>query len=390
MRTSKRISKRTSGVALAGTLLLTMGLVPCALGSTPLRDLAESYATQEATESAAASEGSSAEEVASGDGSSGTIVIGDATEAAFGLKTCYSPLGVRFQVGAEMTASVLQDTPEEGVVSFLSETGFVTVDILADGASLAPLFDELAADPTAFLNGSMGLDGISDGAVSSVMFYEVDGAMAETCSFTYRFQGDEYEGRYTMLRGDAAGATVLAAWRADATEADVWMFEQVGRSLALTTDGDVLPTEPAEPATASASATATLELPSWKLVVSTDPSSFVYTTVESWDDAANGKAVIGVPVTFTNVSDESSSVWWGLTMCFYGPSGLTQTRGGTSPAGYFFDDSPEMLDELEAGETVSGHLYFYDGGDGEYAAEFNAWDENWNNVLQEVVLQVAR
>ena len=200
-----------------------------------------------------------------------------------------------------------------------------------------------------------------------------------------------------MLRGDDTGSTVLAAWSTDMTEADVWMFEQVGRSLAFAADGDVWPIEPAEPADASDSsataelaATATLELPSRMLVVSTDPSTFVYATIESWDDAVNGKAVIGVPSTFTNVSDESSNIWWDLTMYFYGPSGLMHTRGGVSPAGYFFDDPPETLEEVEADATVSGHLYFYDDGDGEYAAEFNAWDENWNSVRQEVVLQIDR
>ena len=74
--------------------------------------------------------------------------------------------------------------------------------------------------------------------------------------------------------------------------------------------------EPAKPAAATPAdgASVTFEVPGWEITASTDPATFVYATVESYDDSVNGKEAIGVPVTLKNLKSESASPFWTLNI----------------------------------------------------------------------------
>ena len=123
-----------------------------------------------------------------------------------------------------------------------------------------------------------------------------------------------------------------------------------------------------------------IDFEGFSYLVSTDPSTFVRATVESYEgDPDNGTPVIGVPVTITNNSGETKMPDAYLIE-LYGPKGLEQD--GMAP--YYFDDSVINVSNLRPGATVNAMLYFVDEGAGEYVAVFN----NYVDQPQEISVNV--
>ncbi len=366
MRTSKRIGT----VVLAGTLLLTMGF-----GSLALAD-------QAATDTGAASAEAQAQDVAQATLSLKTIAVG----------------GFQFQAGAGLSWDITEDG-DSASYQYTAEDAMVSLEIYQGDASY--ITEMLANDPAALFTEGM------DAQVTSERHYMLDGMQAYSLGYTATEDGVQYSVVATVMGGSSGAAVATIIWT-EATDADtVWMLEQIARSLgpvasAAAEDGgealEVLDggqttmegTAAGSDATPTVSNGTVLELPKWTVEVSTDPATFLYTTAESWDEAVNGKAVIGVPVALTNTGTESSAPWWDLTIGLYGPNGVQQGSGNISAAGWYFDDSLESLNNLRAGASTTAYLYFYDEGDGEYVAELSAWDENFNTVGGEVALNIAR
>ncbi len=361
MRTSKRIAN----VALAGTLLLTLGLGPLAL------------ADQAATNPGATTTGTQAEASA---------------QAALSLKTIVAD-GFQFQADGGVTWDV---TGEDDTTSYLylADDALASVEIYRGNTSY--ISEILADDPASYFTEG------EDAQIVSEHSYTLDSMQA----YSLRYNSTEEGMQATVLvtaMSSSSGAAVAAVMWTDVTDADTaWMLEQIARTLAPAAgaataadedleilDGGVTTMNGAAE-TPTVGDAAVLELPKWTLEVSRDPDTFVYTTVESWDDAVDGKAVIGVPVTLTNTGTESSTPWWDLTIGLYGPSGVQQGGGNVSAAGWYFDDSLESLNNLRAGASTTAYAYFYDEGNGEYVAEFSMWDENYNTVSGEALLDVAR
>lgn len=362
MRTSKRIGS----VVLAGTLLLTLGFGPLAL------------ADQAAGDQGAASEETQAQETA---------------QASFSFKTVVAG-AFQFQADEGMAWDI---TEEDDSTSYLyvAEDAMASVDIYhGDASSISEIF---ADDPASFFTEDENVQVIDEHS------YTLDGMQAY--SLRYGATEDGVQGTVLVTAmGSSSGAAIATVVWFETTDADtVWMLEQVARTLAPASGGaaasegetvEVLDGGPTTMqnvvATPTVGDATMLELPAWTLEVSGDPATFLYTTAESWDENVNGKAVIGVPVTLTNVGDESAAPWWDLTIGLYGPSGVQQGSGNVSAAGWYFDDSLESLDNLRAGASTTAYLYFYDEGDGEYVAEFSMWDEDYNTVRGEVAFNVAR
>ena len=374
MRTSKRIGS----VVLAGTLLFTLGFGQLAFAETT---------------TAAPAEPTGATEVAS---------------SVLSLKTA-SAYGVTFQVSE---AWQTMEDPDSMSVAYMTEDFQSFVQVQVSDADESAELDELAANPEAFFDSDE-----EDIEVGTVRRYELDGAQAIYVNFAGTDGTQREVGGYILaLCTPEKSAVVTAVWGADVAEDEIWALEQTGRSLMFADEEEVFmldgpgmvgsdpsasdtaepatePTpEPAkpEPATPADGASVTFEVPGWEITASTDPATFVYATVESYDDSVNGKEVIGVPVTLKNLKSESASPFWTLNITLYGPRGVAQGGGSMSSAGWYFDDSIENAANMRAGATNELYVYFYDEGEGEYVAEISAWDENYNTIKEEVSVMVTK
>lgn len=374
MRTSKRIGS----VVLAGTLLFTLGFGQLAFAETT---------------TAAPAEPTGATEVAS---------------SVLSLKTA-SAYGVTFQVSEAW--QVMED-PDSMSVAYMTEDFESFVQVQVSDADESAELDELAANPEAFFGSDE-----EDIEVGTVRRYELDGAQAIYVDFAGTDGIQREVGGYILaLCTPEKSAVVTAVWGADVAEDEIWALEQTGRSLMLAGEEEVFmldgpgmvgsnpsapdtaepaaePTpEPAKPeaATPADGASVTFEVPGWEITASTDPATFVYATVESYDESVNGKEAIGVPVTLKNLKSESASPFWTLNITLYGPRGVAQGSGSTSAAGWYFDDSIENAANMRAGATNDLYVYFYDEGEGEYVAEISAWDENYNTIKEEISVMVTK
>ena len=387
MRTSKRIGS----VVLAGTLLFTLGFGQLAFAETT---------------TAASAEPTGATEVAS---------------SVLSLKTV-SAYGVTFQVSE---AWQTMEDPDSMSVAYMTEDFQSFVQVQVSDADESAELDELAANPEAFFGSDE-----EDIEVGTVRRYELDGAQAIYVNFAGTDGMQREVGGYILaLCTPEKSAVVTAIWGADVAEDEIWALEQTGRSLMFADEEEVFvldgpgmvgsdpsasdtaepateptpepakpepatePTpEPAkpEPATPADGASVTFEVPGWEITASTDPATFVYATVESYDDSVNGKEAIGVPVTLKNLKSESASPFWTLNITLYGPRGVAQGSGSMSSAGWYFDDSIENAANMRAGATNELYVYFYDEGEGEYVAEISAWDENYNTIKEEVSVMVTK
>ena len=371
MRTSNRISR----VALAGTLLMSLSLGSFALADQPAPT-----------------------------GDAAPVLVEAGAETPLALKTVQSQ-GVQFQADAAFVEEVNEEGTEGPTFTYLSESGMGEVSILR--GDYTSMIDEISADPAAFLKDGMGFE---NPEITGEHNRTLDTSPLWTLEFTCMVAGQAATGYMTILCGADASAMVTALW-AESTGADeTWAFEQLGRSLSFVgasqTSGDASKEglrafegdSAAQEAKGAASvppqlsmdAATTFELPNWTLTVSTDPGTFVYTTVRSWDDEANGKGAIGVPILVTNTGTESKAPWWDFTSYYYGPSGVQQGGVSSSSAGWYFDDSFESVASLRPGASTNAYIYFYDEGDGEYVAEFSTWDEEYNTVVEEISFAIAR
>lgn len=374
MRTSKRIGS----VVLAGTLLFTLGFGQLAFAETT---------------TAAPAEPTGATEVAS---------------SVLSLKTV-SAYGVTFQVSE---AWQTMEDPDSMSVAYMTEDFQSFVQVQVSDADESAELDELAANPEAFFGSDE-----EDIEVGTVRRYELDGAQAIYVNFAGTDGTQREVGGYILaVCAPEKSAVVTAVWGADVAEDEIWALEQTGRSLMLAGEEEAFvldgpgmvgsdpsapdtaepaaePTpEPAkpEPVTPADGASVTFEVPGWEITASTDPATFVYATVESYDDSVNGKEAIGVPVTLKNLKSESASPFWTLNITLYGPRGVAQGSGSMSSAGWYFDDSIENAANMRAGATNELYVYFYDEGEGEYVAEISAWDENYNTIKEEVSVMVTK
>ena len=374
MRTSKRIGS----VVLAGTLLFTLGFGQLAFAETT---------------TAAPAEPTGATEVAS---------------SVLSLKTA-SAYGVTFQVSE---AWQTMEDPDSMSVAYMTEDFQSFVQVQVSDADESAELDELATNPEAFFGSDE-----EDIEVGTIRRYELDGAQAIYVNFAGTDGMQREVGGYIMaVCAPEKSVVVTAVWGADVAEDEIWALEQTGRSLMFADEEEVFmldgpgmvgsdpsapdtaepatePTpEPAkpEPATPADGASVTFEVPGWEITASTDPATFVYATVESYDDSVNGKEAIGVPVTLKNLKSESASPFWTLNITLYGPRGVAQGSGSMSSAGWYFDDSIENAANMRAGATNELYVYFYDEGEGEYVAEISAWDENYNTIKEEVSVMVTK
>ena len=374
MRTSKRIGS----VVLAGTLLFTLGFGQLAFAETTTAAPAEPIGATEVTSS------------------------------VLSLKTV-SAYGVTFQVSE---AWQTMEDPDSMSVAYMTEDFQSFVQVQVSDADESAELDELAANPEAFFGSDE-----EDIEVGTVRRYELDGAQAIYVNFAGTDGMQREVGGYIMaVCAPEKSVVVTAVWGADVAEDEIWALEQTGRSLMFAGEEEVFvldgpgmvgsdpsasdtaepatePTpEPAKPeaATPADGASVTFEVPGWEITASTDPATFVYATVESYDDSVNGKEAIGVPVTLKNLKSESASPFWTLNITLYGPRGVAQGSGSMSSAGWYFDDSIENAANMRAGATNELYVYFYDEGEGEYVAEISAWDENYNTIKEEVSVMVTK
>jgi len=91
---------------------------------------------------------------------------------------------------------------------------------------------------------------------------------------------------------------------------------------------------------------------------------------DDWSDH-DGEAYFYLPVTFTNVGEESNSLSsWGFTV--FGPNGVALDDIAWDIDG---DDITRESD-VRPGTTVNGYLHILFDGNGEYLIEFDTWNED--------------
>ena len=367
---------RIGRIVLAGTLLASLGFGSMALADQPMP-----------TDAAGAAPAS------------------ESAETVLAFKTVRVQ-GVQFQAATDLMEEAGDEGTGDTTYSYMSMSGMAEVSILA--GDYTAMIDMIGADPTGYLTDGMGLEGVE---VTGTYNRTLDGAPRWTLEFAFVEEGNPATGYLTILSSEDVSATVDrpvdgrrerqrgVGLRAARPQPCVRGRPRCGaecrgrrragarrrrhdRRRERGRGGRRRPRLPAGDS-------ATFELPGWTLAVSTDPSTFVYATVSSWDDA-DGKSAIGVPVRITNAGTESESPWWGLTNLYYGPSGVQQGGTDISAAGWYFGDSFESVSSLRPGASTDAYLYFYDEGDGEYVAEFSAWDDNYDTVTEEIAFEMAR
>lgn len=88
-------------------------------------------------------------------------------------------------------------------------------------------------------------------------------------------------------------------------------------------------------------------------------------TVDNEYSEYNGTKVIGVPITITNVSDDTNY----LNMFYlkvYGSSGVQ-----SKTLNNYFDDGDMIYNKLRSGASVEGYIYIPYDGDGDYYVSFD-------------------
>jgi len=110
----------------------------------------------------------------------------------------------------------------------------------------------------------------------------------------------------------------------------------------------------------------TFEFDDLEITIGTD---IEWVTVENQFSDHDGADVIQLPITITNLSDDTH----GLNMFFFTFFGSNGTRlDGVSS---FFDNSVDFAGDMRSGATQESYMYILFDGDGEYVIEFNDWSE---------------
>lgn len=377
-----RISTRICSVVLAGTLVCGMGVASLALA-----DSAAAPAEPVAVE-AAASQASSFKIFSNG------LFQMEVPEVALDADCIYEDSdGIELEYEAD-------DMSFGIVAAFMNySTADMATMLGADATDAAVVADFMASSLLEEV--SSGLENVGD-PVTHDRYLE--GALVHTVALTGDIDGQTVELTVVALCADE-GIAVAVTYCDLANDDACYMIDQVNHSLTVVAGavtGEAPAAEPvavaeptaepaAEPAGTEAPAAveggATFELPGWTVTIATDPADMRFETVaaDHWDSDVAGKDVIAIPVTVTNTGTETSSAWLDLTFTAFGPSGVAQYD-----ANWSFDDGIYDLPDMRAGATGSSYVYVIDEGDGTYAVEISAWDEEYNLVKEEIVFEVAR
>ena len=98
-------------------------------------------------------------------------------------------------------------------------------------------------------------------------------------------------------------------------------------------------------------------------------SDISFTKIKNKYSENNGKDVVKMPITVKNIKNETH----GLNMFYYNIYGSQGTEAD-NVASYFDKDSIDYAGDLRPGSTYTKYLYFIYDGNGEYAIEFDDWE----------------
>jgi len=107
--------------------------------------------------------------------------------------------------------------------------------------------------------------------------------------------------------------------------------------------------------------------------------SISWTTLENQFSDMDGSDVFYIPITLTNLSDETQ----GLNMFSYTLFGSAGTQ--LDSVSSFFDDDVAWAGDMRPGATLESNLHILYDGDGEYYIEFDNWSESL-----EVMISVSK
>jgi|GEM_PF-1516241 len=93
-----------------------------------------------------------------------------------------------------------------------------------------------------------------------------------------------------------------------------------------------------------------------------------------WSDL-NGRDVLMLPVTVTNVGDSANSLGWNVKL--YGSNGIELENISF----YTDDDNVLRSGDIRPGASLQGRIYILYDGDGEYVIEFSDWREGDLQVI---------
>jgi len=101
------------------------------------------------------------------------------------------------------------------------------------------------------------------------------------------------------------------------------------------------------------------------LIELTFGENITFTTVENQFSDLDGESVIIIPVTLTNIGDETGSLnMFDITV--FGANGVSLD----SVDAFFMDDDIRWGNDLRPGSSVESYLHILYDGDGEYVIEF--------------------
>ena len=103
------------------------------------------------------------------------------------------------------------------------------------------------------------------------------------------------------------------------------------------------------------------------LVELTFGTDITFTTIENQFSDLNGEYVIVLPVTMTNIDDETGSLNM-FDISLFGSNGVSLDSVDL----YFMDDNILWGSDLRSGATLDSYLHILYDGDGEYVIEFAA------------------
>lgn len=358
-----RISTRLCSVILAGTLACGMGFASLALADSAAPEANPSPLTVAATQA-----------------------------PSFKI---FSASGIQVQLPAEALAQGDLYEGDDGVeLTFEGDTYGVMASIAPAG--MADMADYLTDSIIEEFSADMALDG-----EPTIREYLVEEALVRDVTIAGDAEGMPATIHIALLFDEDATAIVLSYYQTDDADA-AYLVDLISHSLTLgaaaptapatgattepvppTTEPDPVPptTEPGAPAAGEA-----FQLPGWDVTADTSALRFETVPEDNWDEEIAGKPAIGIPVTLTNTSGETSNPWWDLTVKVFGPSGVAQTTSFD----WAFDDSLANLPDMRKNATTTGCIYLADEGDGTYAIEISAYDADYNTVTFEIEFEVAR
>ncbi len=414
------LRSRARSVILAGTLA-------CSLSVGSLAFAAEGAAGSAAVDAGAADLGSAITQIAETPTTPGTAA---ATTPAY--KTVASgPL--TFQVGETWQATSLTSDPSTGIYDIYTDIS-ASVGVLQTIVVPESALGQEDAMVDEFLGSMTSSAGMTSYEIDDPEDHTIDGTLVRDLDFSGVVEGDEFDGLATFVFGSDYTGIVVSVYLDDGDDTTENAFEHAHDSISLTvsnataaqgagltlssdsadTSSNTAATAPAAGANASATTPSTgtnasatapaatdnagttnggsvssptsvaagtpIEFGGFSYLVNTDPSSFVRTAVETYEgDPLNGTAVIGVPVTITNNTTETTAPE-AFFISTYGPNGLEQD----DMAAYYLDDSTINVTSMRPGASVNAVLYFLDEGAGEYVAVF----DDYSGTPQEISITV--